>query len=93
MIALEQNRPGLVDLIVNLAAGALGAQHPVVHLHAIESQGDLLAHNLGFRRLPLSGLARNKERGRLEVVNSPIATVRGLAGLHIIQDLDLVTSP
>lgn len=92
VIALEQNRPGLVDLIVELTPGALRAEHPVMHLHPVESQCYLLANDFGFRRLPLSGLARNEERGRLEVVNSPIATVRGLAGLHIVQDLDLVTS-
>lgn len=92
VIALEQNRPGLVDLIVELTPGTLRAEHPVMHLHPVESQGDLLADDLGLRRLPLSGLARNEERGRLEVVNSPIATVRGLAGLHIVEDLDLVTA-
>ena len=93
MVSLEEDRSGLVHLVVNLTTGTLGAQHPVVHLHAVESQGDLLAHNLGLRGLPLSGLAGNEERGRLEVVNGAVAAVGRLAGLRIVEDLDLVASP
>src|SRR5579884_1565019 len=52
VISLQEERAGLVHIPVELAAGGAVALHVIVHLLAIDRDGDLVADHSGFHCIP-----------------------------------------
>jgi hypothetical protein len=92
VIALEQDGAGLIDIVIQLTARALGAIDVVMDLHAVEDDGDFLADDLDLGLLPLTGLAGSEQGRSLHVVDGTVAAEFGLAELGVVKDLDFMTA-
>ena len=92
MVALQEDRPRLVHLAVNLRAGGPVAHHVVMDLDAVKGHGDPVADHGGLHALPFAaGLGGEFVRG-LEVVERAVAGHGGFALLVVAQDLDFMPS-
>ena len=92
MVTLEQNRAGLGVVVVQLAAGAVLDGDAVMHLHAVQDVGDLVADHAGFALLPLAGLARGGEDARRDVVEVAVEALVVAVLVGVVEDLQLVTA-
>src|SRR6266508_5233462 len=90
VIALEENRAGLVNLVVNLAAGRLAALDIVMNLHAVLHHGDFVADHRGLDRLPFAAGFGNEFVGRLEVIDRTVAAETGPAFGVVAEDLQFM---
>jgi len=92
VIALEKDGAGLVNFVVDFAAGGFGAFDVVVDFYAIECEGDFVADDGGFGGLPLVARFGDEFVWCFEIVNGAVAIDRvGAAGV-IAKDLNFVAS-
>src|SRR5882724_5961359 len=92
MIALKKNWAGLVNFVVEFAAGGFSALDIVVNFDVVKSQGDFVSDDGCFGGLPLVARFRNEFVGRFEVIDGAIAIDCIGAASVIAQDLNLVPS-
>lgn len=92
MIALEKDRAGLIDVVVELATSGFGAFDVVVDFDAIENDSDFVSDHGRFGGLPLvAGLGDEFVRF-FEVVESSVSAQRGFAFGIVAEDLNFVTA-
>ena len=92
MIALEHERTGFVDAVVEFAAGSTVQFKTVVNLHAVEDHGGLVADQGDLGVLPFARRARNELSRRGKVVEGAITAPCGLAGGVVVDDLQFVSA-
>ena len=93
VVALEKDRAGLIEFVVQFAPCRPIALDVVMNLHAVEDKGDFVAHNGGFGRLPFAGFLGSKLRDGLLAVNGAVPARTGLAAVIVIEDLDFISAP
>src|ERR1035441_4597653 len=90
VVALQEDRSGLVDPAVNLGTGRPVALHVVVDLDAVQGHGDLVADNGSFGALPFASRLGDELVRGFESVDRTVAGVAGFAFLMVTQYLDLM---
>ena len=78
MVALQKDRAGLVDFIINLAAGGFVALDVVVDLYAVHCDGYPITNHRCFNRLPFAGRLSYEFVGSLEIVDRTVPADGGL---------------
>ena len=92
MVTLEKDWAGLVDLVVEFAAGGFGAFDVVVHLHTVEGEGDFVADDGCLGCLPLVARLGDEFVWRFDIVDGTVAIVGVRAASVVAEDLNFVAS-
>ena len=79
MIALQEDRPGLIHLAVNFAPGRLVAFHVIMDLHAVQNHSDSVPDDRCLDSLPFAGRFGREFVRRLEIVDRAVPSDRGLS--------------
>jgi hypothetical protein len=90
VVALEEDRAGFIDLLVQFAAGGHAAHDVVVGFQAIVHHGDCVADDGGFDGLPFVRGFGHEVVGRLEVVDGAVAGEGCFSAGGVPQDLQLM---
>jgi len=92
VVALEKDWSGLVDFVVDFAAGGFCAFDVVVDFYAVEGEADFVSDDGGFSGLPLVAGFGNEFVRCFEIVDGAVA-VDGIGAASVIaEDLDFVAS-
>ena len=92
MVALEEEGAGVVDVVVELAAGGLVDEEVVVDFDSVQIDGDFVAHHFGFDGLPFAGFAGNHGGGGFGDVEGAVAVEIGRFFVGVVDDLDFVAA-
>src|SRR5688572_14598936 len=93
VIALQQNRAGLIEVLVQLTARGAIDHDVLVDLLAIQRDTDAIAPNCGLGGLPFPRSARGKDRNRFELIKRAVAARGRVLPGKIVDDLDLMAAP
>lgn len=93
MIALEQDGPGFVDIVVQLTSGTGVADYLIMDFDAVQNDGDLIPDHPCLDLLPLAWFTVGSKGAGGGVINVPIEPfVMSVLG-SVVEDLDLVAAP
>jgi hypothetical protein len=92
MIALQENRTGLVYLIIDFTAGGLVAFDVIMDFDPIHDNGDPIADHGRLGCLPLAGGLGDELVRSFEIVDGTVAANGWLAALVIAEDLNFMAA-